>query len=125
LNEYKLFAYCFDYSVFPETVWTNIYDLPSSVVSAISFSGSQPSLSLNAYPNPATDFIRIEYELPTNIDNASLRLIDSNGRAVKNFQVDGHSDYLALNIDDLTKGVYFYFIEYNNIRTKSKKIVVQ
>jgi len=32
---FKLFSYCFDYSVFPETVWTNIYSLPGAPVVSI------------------------------------------------------------------------------------------
>ena len=125
LNEFKLFAYCLDYSVFPEIIWTNIYSLPGSLISAILFPENQPNLSLNAYPNPAKDIIRIEYQLPAEIKDADLYIIDSNGKAVKTFQIDGHSDYLALNIEDFSKGVYFYFIEYNNICSKSQKIVVQ
>jgi hypothetical protein len=124
-TEYKLFAYCFDYSVFPETVWTNIYNLPGSLVSAANISGRQPDVFLNAWPNPANDIIKLNYELPDQIKNASLYLSDSNGRPIGNYQIDNHSDHLALNINDLAPGVYLYYIEYNNRRTVSKKIVVQ
>lgn len=124
-TEYKLFAYCYDYSVFPEKVWTNIYSLTGSLVSALNISGSQPDNFLNAYPNPATDIVRIAYELPENIRNANLYLIDATGRQVKNYQIDNHIDNLALNVNDLLTGVYHYFIEYNNIRTEAKKIVIQ
>ncbi len=124
-DEYKLFAYCLDYSVFPETVWTNIYSLPGAPLTGISSDILEPNFSLNAYPNPSRDQVRIEYQLPANINNASLFLIDSNGRSVKDFQIDGHTDYLALNVDDLSKGIYFYFIKYDNIRTETKKIIVQ
>ncbi|MDP3915760.1 MAG: T9SS type A sorting domain-containing protein [Bacteroidota bacterium] len=123
-SEYKLFAYCFDYSIFPEKVWTNIYSLTGSLVSALNISGNQPNVFLNAYPNPATDVIRLAYELPANVKSASLNLIDSNGRAVKNFQVDGHSDHIAVNVNDLSAGIYHYFIEYDNRRTSSKKIII-
>ncbi|MCD6091540.1 MAG: T9SS type A sorting domain-containing protein [Bacteroidales bacterium] len=125
VNEFKLFAYCLDYSVFPESVWTNIYSLPGSLVSAIDFSDNKPNLSLNAYPNPTNKSVRVEYKLPADVKNASLYLIDSNGREVRNFLVDGHSNFLALNVDNLSKGVYFYFIEYESLRSESKKIIVQ
>ncbi len=124
-TEYKLFAYCFDYSVSPEKVWTNIYNLPGTLVSIQGLSQSQPNLFLNAWPNPATDIIRLEYELPANTRSARLNLADSNGRPVKNFRIDSHSDHVALDVNDLSSGVYFYFIEYDNLRSISKKIVVR
>lgn len=123
--EHKLFAYCFDYSVFPETVWTNIYNLSGSLVSALNISSQQTDSFLNAWPNPASEIIRLEYELPANIKSASLNVYDTNGRKVKNFQIDNHSDNIAMNVNDLATGTYLYNIEYDNQRTISKKIVVQ
>ncbi len=124
-TEYKLFAYCYDYSIFPEKVWTNIYGLTGSLVSALNISGSQPDYFLNAYPNPATDIIRVDYALPDDIKSARLNILDSSGKTVKNFLVDGHSNHLALNVNDLSSGIYHYYITYDNQRTISKKIVVQ
>lgn len=124
-DEYKLFAYCLDYSVFPEIIWTNIYSLPGTSITGVLAADQEPNFSLNAYPNPSRDYVRIEYQLPANINNASLFLIDSNGRSVKDYQIDGHTDYLALNVDDLSKGVYYYFIKYDKFRTETKKIIVQ
>ncbi|MBA4410277.1 MAG: T9SS type A sorting domain-containing protein [Bacteroidota bacterium] len=124
-TEYKLFAYCYDYSIFPEKVWTNIYSLPGIPVFSASISGKQNDVLLNAWPNPADEVIHLEYELPVNVKSASLNLIDSNGRVVKNFQVDGHSDHIAMNVSELSSGTYLYNIEYDNRRTISKKIVVQ
>jgi hypothetical protein len=124
-TEYKLFAYCYDYSISPEKVWTNIYSLTGSLVSALNISGSQPDNFLKAYPNPATDIIRVEYVLPDDIKSARLNILDSNGKTVKNFLVDGHSDHLALNVNDLSSGIYLYYIEYDNFRTSSKKLIVQ
>lgn len=122
---YKLFAYCYDYSVSPEKVWTNIYSLPGSPVASLSISSKLPDTYLSAYPNPATDIVHLEYQLPTKTKSANLYLTNSNGKAVKNFQIDGHTNYLELNVNELASGVYFYYAEYDNIRTSSKKIVVK
>ena len=124
-SEYKLFAYCFDYSVSPEKVWTNIYSLGGTLVSALDISGKQSDSFLNAYPNPASETIRIAYELPENTKNANLFLVDANGHSVKNYQIDNHIDNLALNVNDLSSGVYQYYIEYGNTRTETKKIIIQ
>lgn len=124
-TENKLFAYCFDYSVTPEKVWTNIYNIPGSLISALTSSGSQPDVFVNAYPNPASDVVKLSYELPVNVKSASLTVYDTSGRKVKNFAIDSHSDHIAMNVNDLAAGTYLYNIEYDNQRTIPKKIVVQ
>ena len=122
--EYKLFAYCFDYSVFPEKVWTNIYSITGFSVFSASISDKQQDVLLKAWPNPASEVIRLEYELPADVKSASLIVYDSSGRKIKDFVIDSHSDHIALNVNDLTAGTYLYNIEYDNLRSQSKKIIV-
>lgn len=124
-NLYKLFTYCYDYSVFPEKVWTNIYSVPGVPVVAQAFSAGREDLWAKAFPNPAAEFVKITYQLPEKIDKGTLRLFDSSGRQVNQFIVDHHSDHLDLDINELSQGVYHYFIEYENSRTPSGKLVVQ
>ena len=124
-TEYKLFAYCFDYSVFPEKVWTVIYNLPGKVYSFASFSAEQPDLLLKSYPNPATDLVTVNYDLPANVGTGKLYLMDNSGRAVSSYIIDQHTDHLELNVGGLSDGVYHYFIEYGNTRSESKKMVVR
>lgn len=124
-NTYKLFSYCYDFSVFPEKVWTNIYSLPgSSTVSAIMID-NEPDFLLNAFPNPANQALKVAYILPENINQATLHLIDNSGKQVEQFMVDSHTDHLMLDVSRYQSGVYHYFIEYGNTRTESKKLVVR
>lgn len=123
-NENKLFAFCYNYSVWPEVIWTNVYSLPGVWVSDETMAYAQPDMKLNAFPNPASDIIRLTYELPENIRIAKLNLVDSNGKLVRDFTVDDHTDHLELSVGDLSPGVYFYNIEYNNLRSPTRKIVV-
>lgn len=124
-TEYKLFAYCFDFSVTPEKVWTNIYNLPGVPVFSANISDKPQDVLMNAWPNPANEVIRLDYELPVNVKSASLNVYDTNGRKIKNFVIDGHSNHIAMDVIDLSAGTYLYNIEYDNQRTISKKIVVQ
>lgn len=124
-SEYKLFAYCYDYSVYPEKVWTNIYNLPGIPVYSASLSNQTQDVLLKAWPNPASEIIRLEYQLPDQVKSANLNVYDSNGRRVQNFVIDSHSDHIALSVTDLSPGTYFYNIEYNNQQTAAKKIVVR
>jgi hypothetical protein len=124
-TEYKLFAYCYDYSVYPEKVWTNIYNLPGSLYSSVAISENNSDLLLKSYPNPAVDIVKVEYQLPEHVSTGNLYLFDSHGQAVNNYIIDRHSDHLALNVTGLSKGIYHFFIEYGNNRSESKKIIVQ
>jgi len=124
-NTYKLFSYCYDFSNSPEKVWTNIYNLPGMVVSAQSFNEKSSDILLNAFPNPATQKVNVAYELPDNIVSGNLFLVDNNGRQVKQFVVDAHTDHLSLDVNDFSSGIYYYFIEYGNTKTPSKKLVVR
>lgn len=124
-NTYKLFSYCYDFSIFPEKVWTNIYNLPGTVVSAKYLNEQTPDILLNAFPNPAKQTVKVAYELPGTVVIGKLHLIDNNGRAVNQFVVDHHTDYLELDVSQFEAGVYHYFIEYGTNRTPSKKLVIR
>jgi hypothetical protein len=123
-NEYKLFSYCFDYSVFPEKVWTNIYGLPGEAVSS-SLTSDVENNFIEAFPNPASSNVKVEYSLPENVNDGILYLLDNTGRHIKNFNIDNHTNHLNLNVTDFKSGIYHYFVEYNNIRTASKQLVIR
>jgi hypothetical protein len=124
-TEYKLFSYCYDFSVSPEKVWTNIYSLPGSPAVNAVINPNNPEILLNAFPNPASQTLKIAYILPENINQATLHLIDNSGKQVEQFEVDSHTDHLMLDVSRYQSGVYHYFIEYGNTKTPAKKLVVR
>lgn len=124
-NTYKLFSYCYDYSTSPEKVWTNIYNLPGTVVSAMYLDKNSPDILLNAFPNPAVNTVKVAYTLPQNVSNGVLHLLDNTGREINQYLVDTHTDHLALDVSNYTSGLYHYFIEYQNTKTPSKKLVIR
>ena len=124
-NTFKLFAYCLDYSVFPEKIWTNIYNLPGTPVISAYLQKNNADILLNAFPNPATQTVKVAYSLPENVGNGSLHLIDNNGREVSQFVIDNHTDFLSLDVSQYSGGIYHYFIEYENTKTPSKKLVIR
>lgn len=124
-NTYKLFSYCYDLSLTPEKVWTNIYSLPGTMVSAQLLNEKSPDILLNGYPNPASNSIKIAYSLPENVNLATLHLIDNSGRQVEQFTVDNHTDHLTLDVSRFQSGVYVYFIEYGNEKSAARKLVVR
>lgn len=124
-DTYKLFAYCYDYSVFPEVVWTKIFSLPGvPVISSMSWEDN-PKIKLNAFPNPAGKTVTMAYQLPEKVSEGTLYLFDNSGRQVNQFIVDHHSDHLSLDVTQYPAGVYYYFIEYQNTKTPSEKLVIR
>ncbi len=76
---------------------------------------------LHIYPNPATHYIHIEFDRNPNKTYA-LSLFDIQGkqiRSVNNFKND------ILNIESLTKGIYFLRITDNHSETYNTKLIVQ
>ena len=122
---YKLFAYCYDYSVFPEKVWTQIYSLPESAVFSAFLDENKPEILMDAFPNPATQSLKVAYTLPENVSQGTLHLVNNSGRQVDQFIIDNHIDHLTIDVTAFQSGVYHYFIEYGNTRTPSKKLVVK
>lgn len=124
-NTYKLFSYCYDFSVWPEKVWTNIYSLPGTPVVSTFLENEQPDFQLTAFPNPASSQLKVAYILPQEVREGTLSLFDNNGRLVRQFIIDNHTDHLLLNVSEYKSGVYHYFVEYGNKRSASQKLVVR
>lgn len=124
-SSYKLFSNCYDFSNFPEVVWTNVYKLPGTpVVNYVAFENDNKIL-LDAFPNPVSNTLKVNYNLPKNVSEGVLRLFDNSGRPVYHFIIDQFSDHLDFDVTPLASGVYFYFIEFEGTRSPSQKLVVQ
>ena len=124
-DEYKLFSYCYNFSTFPEVIWTNIYSLPGAPILNTSASLQNEDWSLNAYPNPGFESVKVAYSLPGNVFTATLHLVDNSGQPVDHFIVDSYSDHLDLNVSNLASGVYYYFIESEGQKSSAQKLVIQ
>ncbi len=124
-NVWKLFAYCYDYSIWPERIWTNIYNLPGTVVSVIVPPSEKYDVGLKAFPNPAERTVKVSYTLPPEIKEATLFLIDSYGKLLNQFTVDNHTDHLLLNVSAYPAGIYNYYLQYNNTRSGSAKLAIK
>lgn len=120
----KLTAYSYDYSVFPSTIQTLIYDLPGELVSYGS-EDMNPALQELAYPNPATDFTVIPYTLPDGAADGRLLLNDASGRLIKMYNVDQNFRNLQIDTRQLPKGVYFYHLESGNYTSDAGKFIVR
>lgn len=61
----------------------------------------------NPYPNPASTFAWIDYELPANVSQASLRISDMQGRVIGSQVINTFEDRAQIQTSELATGVYF------------------
>ncbi len=87
---------------------------------------SMSEVSLNAYPNPASDNVTIAYQLPQgNMAPAYLVVKNLIGKTVMTVPMPQASEKMMINVSDLTAGVYFYSIEQNSRALMTKKMIVK
>lgn len=74
------------------------------------------------YPNPASDFTRIDYHLKSDF-SADVRLYSLSGRLIDVFPIHGDSS-LQIPVDALDAGIYFLRFK-QGIHSKVSKLIVQ
>ena len=75
--------------------------------------------SFNIYPNPAKSMINIESSLN---GEAQVSIVDMTGRCVKEVSVSDMSN-VAINVEDLSKGVYFISVQQDNSFNIEKLVI--
>jgi len=79
----------------------------------------------NAYPNPAVNYVAIQYTLKKGVADAHLELRNMLGSIIKTIEVKGSVGKVILAVDDLNKGVYFYSLIADGKNFGSQKLIVK
>lgn len=84
------------------------------------------SLNFNYFPNPAKDYIRVEFSLekPSEI---TLKLIDINGRTIQHFTNNysrAGNVSVALNLENVKQGMYFLAMQTSE-KFLTRKIIIE
>ncbi len=77
------------------------------------------------YPNPAVNYVDLDYNLPIEVETASVKLVNLLGSVVKEQQMDKANGKLRMDITNLNDGIYFYSIFVNGEAYKTKKLIVK
>jgi hypothetical protein len=108
-----------------DCAWIDYIVFPGSSNQPVYIS-DHSTANFNIYPNPASHFFTIEYQITQN-SNVSISLVDKLGQEVKSFL---HSDYQAAgfytfnyNTQDLKPGIYLLRI-YTETELITKKIII-
>lgn len=125
-TDYRMFIYSYDYSSWPYDMKTSIFELPGYPYLLKSEEVSSKSASIgDAYPNPASNFVTVNYTLPDGVSEASLKIYDMGGAIMKTYRVDQTFNSLRLDAGTLLPGTYLYFIESEGRKSESKQLIVK
>lgn len=96
-----------------------------SGVRVVNFTRSDIDFTINAYPNPTTDFVQLNL---TGIDNTStdrpmLRIFTNTGELVRSQVLD--SDLGKIDMSDLPGSLYHFMIDYNGQQYNEKIVVIK
>lgn len=64
------------------------------------------SNTASIYPNPASNYIKLDYTIPENLSVVSLKIFDMKGAIIKEMTVDGITGFVLLDINELKNGSY-------------------
>lgn len=79
----------------------------------------------NPYPNPAKSKISFDYQLPSLVKSASVKLYNIVGQEVKSENIIVFSGKHELQLNDLQEGVYFMTLYLNGEAAKTNRIIVK
>lgn len=87
---------------------------------------NHPDIISKPYPNPASSHISFDIDLPQHVGQAELIIRNLLGAIVMSYPVNERNGRLALPLNDLSEGFYFYtFYLRNNQALKTGRFVVK
>ena len=75
-------------------------------------------------PNPANETTSINYVLPQTKGNAYLNITNGMGQIIDKIILSNTSQNIQVSTAALSQGVYYYYIENNDQRSLTKKMIV-
>lgn len=110
-----------NYKLYIGTDCDNLLDSISIQVNYLTNGINQlnPANTLKLYPNPANEFVSIEYE---QTDTGILKLIDILGNIIYSEPINMNS---KINTSELKNGIYFVQLEFDERNTSFGKIMVK
>lgn len=107
--------------------WIAQLDNPFGAETSVNES-SNPNFQSSVFPNPSIQEINLKFELPEDISDLSIEIIDIQGRYItqlyRGFAEKG-SNYLSFSAENLKSGTYFILLKNKNHQISVHKIIKQ
>jgi hypothetical protein len=99
-------------------------DSMRSMRGEILFSNEKISIS-SVYPNPASAYASIDYQLLKDTDNAKIILCNVLGNVVGEYTLIRDAKTLHISTLELNSGVYFYTLSVNGKSLITRKLIIK
>ncbi|HPE33255.1 MAG TPA: T9SS type A sorting domain-containing protein [Bacteroidales bacterium] len=121
----KMTTYSYDYSLYPYTIQTRVYDLPGHLTS-FDVDESKPDINMgNAFPNPAKEFVTIPFALQDSYSTGELIITNAEGKTIRTLSVKQPENQIQLETLQFPRGIYFYYLQSGNWKSAARKLVIQ
>lgn len=110
----------------PNALYATVLPLPKLETTGISLVEGDVFNELTLFPNPSSDFLRVNYNLKESTD-FSIRMVDASGKMISNRdlgRVSSGSNNVEFNVSDLASGTYFLQMILNNEGFIVKPVIV-
>jgi len=77
------------------------------------------------YPNPATNFVNLDYQLTSKVNIAQVKVFNMLGSVVKESILQKGGSKIKMDVSNLDNGVYFYSVLLNGNVYTTKKLVIR
>jgi hypothetical protein len=88
------------------------------------YTSSQLTVS-NLYPNPADNYVELNYTIQENLTEAKLTIRNVLGVVVGEYALLNNGSKLHIDVSRLAAGVYFYTLSLNNRNIATKKLLIR
>ena len=102
-------------------VLVNYWASPESIDEGIMSGGSISDI----YPNPASNFVNLDYQLTPQVKTAEIRIVNLLGTLVTEAVIERNGNKLTIDVSQLKKGIYFYTLLINGGVYQTQKLIVQ
>lgn len=90
-------------------VFHTIADTANSFIQVLSFAHLQlPKINCKVYPNPATDYVQLEFSSPKTLGQSQLKIYNSLGQAVRNLTATNGENQYFIERAQMPAGAYIY-----------------
>ena len=79
----------------------------------------------NLYPNPADNYVELDYNLQDNASDVKLTIRNVLGVLVGEYGLVIHGSKLHIDTSRLSAGVYFYTLSLHNKNVATKKLLIR
>lgn len=105
---------------------SSVYSLPGTNVNALQngYLSAENIRISEPYPNPSSDYTKIDYKLSKECSTGTIVLFDINGVEINRYEVDNTFDHLLIPTSSLKNGIYYYNLYTQKGTSETKKLLI-